>query len=843
MADWMDQGIAAIQEYDPIYGAGDTILGLGSHMLHGAARGWGGLITLGATGSFDAAEDTIQNYQVPSWLPEYHVQSGAGQGVMGGLEWFFTEYDKGVKQFTDLIAKGESPFIPKAMQGPKLASIMYTGYMAIPLTIGLVRGGRGPLPVRGYDKKSIRNAIKNHAAMYRDSAVMSKIFREANPKLWEQFRQEGTLSKNLDRMGVTMEKATNELNVVVDNVSRSMSRAGVEDATGALGTFHPPRGRMDFESGGVFPWAPEVVSGRSLGDGTYAAGYRSLFNRDRQPSIAEKNISQESLEAVFKDSDSNFILFETTNIDILNMFNERVGYEYGFGMGGNLGARHMVDVPAGSAKEMAAFVTDRSRKGTQGAENMDKGFMLIRVPAGKTKADLQADPINAMYNKIKADRAIENNPQLSTADANVIKDGIHMTWDWGVRRYGPTTGSQPVLMGSVRDGNLYSPKGTQYSHDQTLGGYRTPKQAEEGGPVISLNPKETSINEAYTDVPGVGRLKNPERVRPEDMSDAQAMSALRNIFGEDIAALSDSALKTKWKEVLKGFKNYKAKVKEKRRIKPGLVSTLDHELVHWRDYLEHRMLSKEQVGGEMFAGELMPQPLAKDWRGELRPLEQGSDAAYRSGNNPAMRKLSYELLGAVEKAKWNFNLRNEATSLNKTWNFKTDKWQPTAKEWSELSPLEIQKIIDGSDMFGRLNPIELTPRLIELHELQQKTGLSFSEIFGPSREGIEAPTLPSGVRDLAIGMRSLMEGDLTQFNILASNPAKMETFLSDKFTPLIEFTNPAPKSSPAQMGIDLTGSAASIPFLIDQYKPEWQGLINAGTNQITAGKLAAAGMQ
>ena len=271
-----------------------------------------------------------------------------------------------------------------------------------------------------------------------------------------------------------MEKATNELNVVVDNVSRSMSRAGVEDTKGALGTFHPPRGRMDFESGGVFPWAPEVVSGN----------YRPFNYRDRQPSIAEKNISQESLEAVFKDSDSNFILFETTNIDILNMFNERVGYEYSLGMGGNLGARHMVDVPAGSAKEMAAFVTDRSRKGTQGRENMDKGFMLIKVPAGKTKADLKADPINAMYNKIKADRAIENNPQLSTADANIIKDGIHMTWDWGVERYGPI-GSQPVLMGSVRDGNLYSPKGTQYSHDQTLGGYRTPKQAEEGGPVIS----------------------------------------------------------------------------------------------------------------------------------------------------------------------------------------------------------------------------------------------------------------------------------------------------------------------------------------------------------------------
>ena len=57
MTNWMDQGIAAIQKHDPAYGAGDTILGLGSHMLHGAARGIGGLITLGATGSFDAATD------------------------------------------------------------------------------------------------------------------------------------------------------------------------------------------------------------------------------------------------------------------------------------------------------------------------------------------------------------------------------------------------------------------------------------------------------------------------------------------------------------------------------------------------------------------------------------------------------------------------------------------------------------------------------------------------------------------------------------------------------------------------------------------------------------------
>ena len=96
MVDWMDQGIAAIQQYDPVYGAGDTILGLGSHMLHGAGRGIGGLITLGMTGSADAATDTIQNYQAPSWLPEYHVQSGAGKGVMAGMEWFFTGYDKGV---------------------------------------------------------------------------------------------------------------------------------------------------------------------------------------------------------------------------------------------------------------------------------------------------------------------------------------------------------------------------------------------------------------------------------------------------------------------------------------------------------------------------------------------------------------------------------------------------------------------------------------------------------------------------------------------------------------------------------------------------------------------------
>ena len=310
MPSWMDDAISGLYKYDPFTGMGDTLLSVGSHMLHGAARGYGGLITLGGTGSFDAATDTIQNYQAPSWLPEYHPQSRIGQDVMGGMEWLFGGYDKGVKQFTDLIATGDAPFIPKEIQGPKLASIMYAGYMAIPFAVGVRTKGDGPLPVRGYDKKSIRNAIKNHAAMYRDSAVMSKIFREANPKLWEQYRQEGTLSNHLKRMGKVMERATNELNVVVDNVSRSMSRAGVEDAKGALGTFYPPRGRMDWESGEVIPWAPEAVTVRRLDDGTYAAGYRSLFNRDRQPSIAEKTMHQESLEAVFKDSDSNFILFE-----------------------------------------------------------------------------------------------------------------------------------------------------------------------------------------------------------------------------------------------------------------------------------------------------------------------------------------------------------------------------------------------------------------------------------------------------------------------------------------------------------------------------------------------------
>ena len=137
MTAWMDQGIAAIQKHDPAYGAGDTILGLGSHMLHGAARGIGGLITLGATGSADAATAAIQNYQAPSWLPEYHPQSRIGQDVMGGMEWLFTGYDKGVKQFTDLIATGDAPFIPKEIQGPKLASIMYAGYMAIPFAVGV----------------------------------------------------------------------------------------------------------------------------------------------------------------------------------------------------------------------------------------------------------------------------------------------------------------------------------------------------------------------------------------------------------------------------------------------------------------------------------------------------------------------------------------------------------------------------------------------------------------------------------------------------------------------------------------------------------------------------------
>ena len=135
------------------------------------------------------------------------------------------------------------------------------------------------------------------------------------------------------------------------------------------------------------------------------------------------------------------------------------------------------------------------------------------------------------------------------------------------------------------------------------------------------------------------------------------------------------------------------------------------------------------------------------------------------------------------------------------------------------------------------------PRLRALDKYQQETGLSLSQVFAPSREGVEARVLPSDVHSLALGMRYLLESDLTRQNIFAGDPAKFQGFLNETLVPLIDFANPKYGSYPKQMSYNLTGGAPVIPFLADHYKPEWQGLINAGTNQITAGKLAAAGME
>jgi hypothetical protein len=121
MVDWMDN---ALREMDksPIFGLGDAALSMGSGFIHGAGQGIGGLITLGATGSFDAATDAIQNYQAPSWLPEYHPQTASGQAIMAGVGGVASEYDRQVKEFTDLIATGDAPLIPK---GKPLISLMW----------------------------------------------------------------------------------------------------------------------------------------------------------------------------------------------------------------------------------------------------------------------------------------------------------------------------------------------------------------------------------------------------------------------------------------------------------------------------------------------------------------------------------------------------------------------------------------------------------------------------------------------------------------------------------------------------------------------------------------------
>jgi hypothetical protein len=146
MPSWMDDALREMEK-TPIWGLGDAALSMGSGFIHGAGRGIGGLITLGATGSASAATDTIQNYQAPSWLPEYRPQTAIGQAVVGGSGEIASEYDRQVKEFTDLIATGDAPLIPKALQGPRGASFLYAGYMALPMMFGVGRTTGKQLPV------------------------------------------------------------------------------------------------------------------------------------------------------------------------------------------------------------------------------------------------------------------------------------------------------------------------------------------------------------------------------------------------------------------------------------------------------------------------------------------------------------------------------------------------------------------------------------------------------------------------------------------------------------------------------------------------------------------------
>jgi hypothetical protein len=180
------------------------------------------------------------------------------------------------------------------------------------------------------------------------------------------------------------------------------------------------------------------------------------------------------------------------------------------------------------------------------------------------------------------------------------------------------------------------------------------------------------------------------------------------------------------------------------------------------------------------------------------------------------------MIDSFERYKWKTNIQEEMTRLNRVRHPTTGEWTPSSKTWEELTEYERQAIRGRSEKRGIWSPVELKPRLEELSRQVIKLGVPVEDVITDTQYHT------SGIFDIADGLAYIFERDP---NLLPSISNLLER-------PQTQY--------PSQFDFNLfKAGGAMTPSTLEESSPipEWQGLINAGTNQITAGKLAAAGMQ
>ena len=782
MTSWMDDAINDLQR-TPIWGAGDTALSMGSSFIHGAARGLGGLLTLGATGSADAATDTIQNYQAPSWLPEYHPQTASGQAIVGGLEKFFVGYDEQVKEFTDLIATGDAPLIPKALQGPVGASYLYAAYMALPMMVGVGRTTGKPLPVRGYDKTSVQNALKNRAEKYLEPSYMSEVLKKVNPREWKRLSAAGLLESELATMGNAMHTAALEVPIVKDFVYR------VTGDSGALGYFRPAQGAGDDQS-----WHP---SGKGM-------------------EWAERKVGSSTAENQFKDASSDYYLYTAKNENIKDRFIDLDSQMKGFR------GRAFELIPSGTPKEMRDFVDNFTREvnlldSIQSGGKVDmfgefpsegKGIMIFKVPKGMTLEDLQRSDQSLVRRLFERDRAnVEGRPEgqqeLTEFEQNRINDAIALETDWSPwgepnDSFGPSTPDQFTtrskwvnyaiannevrILGSYNEGKIHRPEGV------FTRGYPSFESAVEGGPLIGLNPRATS----EAPIEGIGTIPKSDE-----------LDRLGELLGLDF----NRGDKNKIKEVLKA-------VKKKWRTKRREGKTVEHEVDHFNDWLQARLLGRDRQPTDVSP---YARPMVKDYEGRSRYIDPEKE--YASLYDKDLVQLSELMLDSFERYKWNKNIANEMVSSNRVKNPTTHQWTPSNKSWEDLTEYEKRAIREKSNKYVLWSALELKPRLEELARYVRDTGKNLDDIILESAS--KTKHHGKGISDISDGLAYIFNRDP---DLLPSISNLLET-------PQTQY--------PSQWDFDLFKSGAAMSTVEQEAPspiPEWQGLI-------TAGKLSAAGMQ
>ena len=783
MADWMDQGIETLKRTygDNLLGLGDTALSMGSSFIHGAAQGMGGLLTLGATGSADAATDTIQNYQAPSWLPEYHPQTATGQIVVGGIEKFFVGYDEQVKQFTDLIATGDAPLIPKALQGPVGASYLYAGYMALPMMFGVGRTTGKPLPVRGYDKTSVQNALKNRAEKYLEPSYMSEVLKKVNPREWKRLSAAGLLESELATMSNAMHTAALNVPIVKDFVYR------ITGDSGALGYFRPAQGAArDGQS-----WHP---SGKGM-------------------EWAERKVGSSSVENQFKDTSSDYYIYTARNENISDRFIDIDSKLKGFR------GRNFELIPSGTPKEMRAFVDNFTREvdpmtAIQSGGKIDlygefpaegRGIMIFKAPKGMTLDDLKGSDqsLGSRFweeQNLNVEGRPEGQQELTDFERNALTDTISLETDWSPWADPNdssistpdqfTTRSDWVnyaiannevrMLGSYNEGKVYKPEGV------FTRGYPSFESAVEGGPLIGLNPKATTLEEAP--IEGIGKI-------PKD----DELDRLGDLLGLNF----NRGNKNKIKEVLKT-------VKKKWRTKRREGKTVEHEVDHFNDWLQSRLLGKDHQPTDVDAG------MVKDYSGRERYIDPEKEFA--SLYDKDIVDLSELMLDSFERYKWNKNIANEASELNKVKHPTLHEWTPSSKTWEELTHYERQAITSRSSKNVLWSALELKPRLEELARYVRDTGKNLDDIILESAS--QTKHHGKGISDISDGLAYIFNRDP---DLLPSISNLLET-------PQTQY--------PSQFDFDLFKSGAAMTPATEALSPipEWQGLI-------TAGKLSAAGMQ